>query len=181
MPYQAPVDDIVFALNHAAGFASALGEGLYGDLTDEDIGAVLGEAGKFATDVLAPLNRIGDRLGTPFKDGAVTMPPGWKEAYTSWAAAGWNGLAAPEEFGGQNADYVTCGLMTEELSRGDFNYSLYIQLGLIASELLAGYAHPEVRAVIVSARQAARAIRGAASVLIRLGGMFRLERYALPR
>jgi len=62
------------------------------------------------------------------------------------AALGIFGLRVPEEFGGQNADYVTCGLMTEELSRGDFNYSLYIQLGLIASELLAGYAPPEVQA-----------------------------------
>ncbi len=56
------------------------------------------------------------------------------------------GLRVPEKFGGLMADYVTCGLMTEELSRGDFNYSLYIQLGLIASELLADYAQPEVQA-----------------------------------
>ena len=56
------------------------------------------------------------------------------------------GLRVPEKFGGLMADYVTCGLMTEELSRGDFNYSLYIQLGLIASELLADHAQPEVQA-----------------------------------
>lgn len=56
------------------------------------------------------------------------------------------GLRVPTKFGGQEADYVTCGIMTEELSRGDFNYSLYIQLGLIASELLASFAHPEVQA-----------------------------------
>ena len=65
-------------------------QGLYGDLTADDVDAVLEEAGKFATDVIAPLNAVGDKLGTPFKDGAVTMPPGWKEAYTAWAAAGWN-------------------------------------------------------------------------------------------
>jgi cyclohexanecarboxyl-CoA dehydrogenase len=62
------------------------------------------------------------------------------------AALGIFALRVPTQFGGQEADYVTCGLMTEELSRGDFNYSLYIQLGLIASELLAAYAHPEVQA-----------------------------------
>jgi cyclohexanecarboxyl-CoA dehydrogenase len=56
------------------------------------------------------------------------------------------GLRVPSKFGGLEADYVTCGLMAEELSRGDFNYSLYIQLGLIASELLADFAHPEVQA-----------------------------------
>lgn len=62
------------------------------------------------------------------------------------AALGIFGLRVPEKFGGQEADYVTCGVMTEELSRGDFNYSLLIQLGLIASELLAAYAHPDVQA-----------------------------------
>jgi cyclohexanecarboxyl-CoA dehydrogenase len=62
------------------------------------------------------------------------------------AALGIFGLRVPERFGGQEADYVTCGLMTEEIARGDFNYSLFIQLGLIASELLTAYAHPDVQA-----------------------------------
>ncbi len=56
------------------------------------------------------------------------------------------GLRVPERFGGLMADYVTCGLMSEELSRGDFNYSLYVQLGLIASELLTDFAAPVVQA-----------------------------------
>jgi acyl-CoA dehydrogenase len=101
MTYHAPVDDITFALRHAAGFAAALDEGLYGDLAEEDVSAVLAEAGRFATDVLAPLNRIGDRHGTPFKDGAVTTPPGWKEAYRAWWQGGWNSLPAPAQWGGQ--------------------------------------------------------------------------------
>jgi acyl-CoA dehydrogenase len=100
MTYRAPVADIAFALRHAARFAAAREAGVY-DLDDETLAAVLAEAGKFATDVIAPLNRIGDQHGTPFRDGIVIMPPGWKAAYTSWAAAGWNGLAAPEAFGGQ--------------------------------------------------------------------------------
>jgi alkylation response protein AidB-like acyl-CoA dehydrogenase len=101
MAYRAPVADIAFTLKHAAGLSEALAQGLYGDLGDDVVDAVLAEAGRFASDVIAPLNRIGDTHGTPFKDGAVTMPPGWKEAYTSWAQAGWNGLAAPAEWGGQ--------------------------------------------------------------------------------
>ena len=63
--------------------------------------AVLAEAGRFASDVLAPLNTIGDRHGTPIRDGVVTTPPGWRQAYRDWAAAGWNGLAAPAQWGGQ--------------------------------------------------------------------------------
>jgi alkylation response protein AidB-like acyl-CoA dehydrogenase len=100
MTYRAPVADIAFALRHAARFAQAREAGIY-DLDDETLDAVLEEAGKFATDVIAPLDRVGDLHSTPFKDGVVTTPPGWKEAYTSWAAAGWNGLASPEQWGGQ--------------------------------------------------------------------------------
>jgi acyl-CoA dehydrogenase len=80
MTYRAPVADIAFTLKHAAGLAQVLEEGLYGDLTEDVVDAVLEEAGRFASDVIGPLNRVGDRLGTPLKDGAVTMPPGWKEA-----------------------------------------------------------------------------------------------------
>ena len=69
-----------------------------------------------------------------------------REELQEAAKLGIFGLRVPEKFGGQETDYITCGLMAEELSRGDFNYSLYIQLGLIASELLAGYAHPDVQA-----------------------------------
>jgi acyl-CoA dehydrogenase len=106
MTYRAPVADIAFALKHSAGFYPALGEGLFGDLAEDLVEAVLVEAGKFATDIIAPLNAIGDRNGTPFKDGAVTTPPGWKEAYRAWAQAGWNGLAAPAQWGGQELPHA---------------------------------------------------------------------------
>jgi hypothetical protein len=75
MTYCAPVADIAFTLKHSAGFAQALEDGIYGDLDADTVDAVLEEAGKFATDVIAPLNTVGDRFGTPFKDGAVTTPP----------------------------------------------------------------------------------------------------------
>ena len=104
--YRAPVDTIAFTLKHSAGFAAAQAEGIYDDLGDDLLEAVLSEAGKFAGDVIAPLNRIGDQRGAVFKDGTVTMPPGWKEAYTAWAGAGWNGLAGPTEWGGQGLPWA---------------------------------------------------------------------------
>ena len=76
MTYRAPVADIAFALKNAAGFGPALAEGLYGDLGEDVVEAVLEEAGKFATDILAPLNSVGDRQGATFKDGAVTTAAG---------------------------------------------------------------------------------------------------------
>src|SRR5262245_60384580 len=106
MTYRAPVADISFGLNHAAGFAQAQADGLYGDLGGDVVEAVLTEAGKFATDILAPLNVPGDREGAHFRDGAVTTPPGWKEAYQAWAKAGWNAVTAPAQWGGQDLPHA---------------------------------------------------------------------------
>src|SRR5712691_2640585 len=106
MTYRAPVADIAFSLKHAAGFGPALEEGLYGDLAEDLVAAVLEEAGKFATDILGPLNQVGDRHGASLTEGVVTTAPGWKEAYRAWAQAGWNGLAAPAQWGGQDLPHA---------------------------------------------------------------------------
>ena len=60
MTYRAPVSDIAFTLKHAAGLSGALKDGLYGDLTEDLVDAVLEEAGKYASDVIAPLNSVGE-------------------------------------------------------------------------------------------------------------------------
>jgi len=106
MTYRAPVADMIATLKNAVGLEYAIAAGLYGDLTLYDVTAILEEAGKFAADRIAPLNIVGDRHGTPFKDGVVTMPPGWKEVYTDWAAAGWNGLMPDADFYGQGLPCV---------------------------------------------------------------------------
>ena len=113
MTYRAPLADIGVALKYAAGLPSAIDEGLLGDLTMDDVDAVLREAGRFAGEVIAPLNRVGDKYGTPFKDGVVTTPPGWKEAYAGWSNGGWNSLAAPAEWGGQALPQIVNAACTE--------------------------------------------------------------------
>jgi acyl-CoA dehydrogenase len=110
--YRAPLADIASALKSAA-LPAAIAEGLFGDLTMDDVDAVLAEAGRFAAEVIAPLNRVGDRYGTPFKAGVVTTPPGWKEAYNGWRSGGWNGLAAPAEWGGQALPQVVSAACIE--------------------------------------------------------------------
>jgi butyryl-CoA dehydrogenase len=101
MTYRAPVADIVFTMRHVAGMDRALEDGLYPDLTADLAEAVLQEAGRFANDVIAPLNREGDKHGVTLKDGAITTAPGWKEAYRAWTEAGWNALPGPVDYGGQ--------------------------------------------------------------------------------
>ncbi|MER9583311.1 acyl-CoA dehydrogenase [Mesorhizobium sp. M0276] len=99
--YRAPVEDIAFTLKHVAGMKSALEAGTFGDLGEDLVDAVLAEAGRFATEEVAPLYKIGDEQGAVLKDAAVTTPPGWKELYRRWIDGGWNALSGPEAYGGQ--------------------------------------------------------------------------------
>ena len=113
MTYHAPLPDISFALKYGASLLPALEEGLLGDLTMDDVEAVLAEADRMAAEVLAPLDRIGDRVGASIKDGVVTTAPGWKEAYDAWRKGGWNGLASPAEWGGQGLPQIVNAACTE--------------------------------------------------------------------
>ena len=113
MTYRAPLADIGSALKYAAPLLPAIEQGLFGELGGEDIEAIVAEAGRFAAEVIAPLNRVGDTYGTPFKDGVVTTAPGWKEAYRAWRLAGWNAVTAPLEWGGQSLPQIVNAACTE--------------------------------------------------------------------
>src|SRR5271154_1066628 len=113
MTYHAPLADMSFALKYGAGLLPVLEEGLFGDLTIDDVEAVLTEAGRMADEVIAPLDRVGDRVGATIKDGAVTTAPGWKKAYDAWCKGGWNGLASPTEWGGQGLPQAVNAACTE--------------------------------------------------------------------
>jgi alkylation response protein AidB-like acyl-CoA dehydrogenase len=137
MTYRAPVEDIAFTLKHAAGLKRAIDDGIYGDLAEDVVDAVLEEAGKFASTVIAPLNTVGDRLGTPLKDGKVTMPPGWRDAYTAWSQGGWNGLAAPEEWGGQGLPHALNSACIEMWNSASMAFGIGPVLTMGAVEALA--------------------------------------------
>jgi len=147
MSYRAPVADIAFTLQHSAGFAQAIADGIYGDLDAATVEAVLEEAGKFAADVISPLNTVGDRFGTPFKDGAVTTPPGWKQAYTSWAAAGWNGLAAPAQWGGQDLPQAVNAACIEMWNAASMAFGIGPVLTMAAVDALAAYGSDDLKTI----------------------------------
>jgi len=92
--YKAPVEEIAFTLKHVAGLAQAIDDGLLGDLGEDLVDAILHEAGRFASDEIAPLADIGDRQGARISDGKVTTPDGWRDLYRNWISGGWNGLTA---------------------------------------------------------------------------------------
>jgi butyryl-CoA dehydrogenase len=146
MPYRAPVGDIAATMKSVVGLEQAIAGGLYGDLSMDVVDAVLEEAGKFAADRIAPLNKVGDKHGTPFKDGVVTMPPGWKEVYTDWAAAGWNGLMAEADSGGQALPCLINAACLEMWNAASGAFGLGPLLTQGAIEAIAAHAAPELRA-----------------------------------
>jgi len=92
MSYSAPVGDISHILKNVAGINELIGQDLYEDLDEDVVDAILEEAGKFASEQLAPLNRQGDLEGAHLEDGNVRMPAGWDAIYKQWIEAGWGSL-----------------------------------------------------------------------------------------
>ncbi len=127
--YTAPTRDTRFVLNEMLDLAS------YGNLpgfenaSQDMIDTIVNEAGKFCSEVLAPLNQIGDEQGcTRHEDGSVTTPDGFKDAYEAYTEAGWGTLSAPEEFGGQGLPH-TLGMVLEEYT-GTANQAFAMYPGL---------------------------------------------------
>jgi acyl-CoA dehydrogenase len=100
MSYAAPTAAIAAALDDVAGLGRDISAGMYPDLSPDEVASILDQAGRFAAERLAPLNRVGDVEGARFANGVVTTAKGWPEAYHAWADAGWNAVDLPAAFGG---------------------------------------------------------------------------------
>jgi alkylation response protein AidB-like acyl-CoA dehydrogenase len=114
--YNAPLNDIrftLFDLLDAEALFARLGKT---EATRDIVDAVLEESARFAETVLTPLNRVGDEIGCKYDKatGAVTTPPGFKQAYEQFVEGGWSGLVSPEEFGGQGLPHLV-GIPLEEM------------------------------------------------------------------
>ena len=106
--YRAPLRDMQFVLKELAGIDTIAKLPGYDEALDV-VDAILEEAGTFATEVLDPLNHSGDKEGCTWRDGVVTTPKGFKEAYAQFAKAGWIGLPVDAEFGGQGLPQLLLG------------------------------------------------------------------------
>ncbi|MDF1632246.1 acyl-CoA dehydrogenase [Mycoplana sp. MJR14] len=137
--YKAPVDEIAFTLRHVAGLSAAMAEGRLDGLTDDLVEAILVEAGRFASDEIAPLAEIGDRRGAVLEDGQVRTPEGWAALYRAWAAGGWNSLTASAEFGGQGLPHMLHVATMEMWNSGSMAFAIGPTLTIGAVEALAAH------------------------------------------
>ncbi|MCF6369813.1 acyl-CoA dehydrogenase [Rhizobium halophilum] len=144
--YKAPVADIAFTLNHVAGLADAIAAGKLGDLGGDLVDAILEEAGRFASNEMAPLGEIGDRQGARVSDGVVTTPDGWPDLYRSWREGGWNGLTGPETYGGQNLPHMLNVAALEMWNSASMAFALAPTLTMGAIEALHKHGSDELKA-----------------------------------
>ncbi|WP_282021869.1 acyl-CoA dehydrogenase C-terminal domain-containing protein [Ruegeria faecimaris] len=122
--YNAPTKDMQFVLHEVLNVSGSDIPG-YSELEPDFTGAVLEEAGKVATNVLHPLNTIGDTEGCRLENGVVYTPTGFKHAFAQMKEGGWTGLDMPEEFGGQNMPYVIGSAVAEMFSASNQAFTMY--------------------------------------------------------
>jgi acyl-CoA dehydrogenase len=142
---------MLFVMNELAGLADVVAYPAYAQAgVDVDLApAILEESAKFNQDVVAPLNWPGDQNPSSCKEGVVTTTPGFKEAFEQFAAAGWQGVVHPAEFGGQGLPKLIAAACFEMVHSASLSFALCPMLTDGAIEALLTAASPEIQAQYV--------------------------------
>jgi len=123
--YEAPTEEFKFLLYDFLQIERYANLPGFEEASPDLIDAILEEGGKFMSEVLAPLNQVGDSEGCTFDDGEVTTPTGFKEAYQSWCEAGWGSLTADPDYGGQGLPFVLGFVINEMGSAANQAFAMY--------------------------------------------------------
>ena len=122
--YSAPVDDMLFVLEHVAGLGDLAAYEQFAHADLDTAAALLDEAGRFMSSEVAPLNVPGDQQGLDFDEGVITHPAGFGEAYQKFVGAGWNGMAFDPDFGGGGMPWCVGLAVQEMLTSASMAFSL---------------------------------------------------------
>ena len=115
----------------------------YEEATSELVDQVLEEGAKLCENVLFPLNQVGDEEGCTLKDGAVTTPSGFKDAYNEFTEGGWTGVSGDPEYGGMGLPMLVNTVMQEMICSANFSFGMYPGLSQGAYEALHHYGTDE--------------------------------------
>ena len=146
MTFDAPVKDMIFNIAHLAGWTEVSALPVYDAVAIEDVDAALTEFARFVSEEIAPLNTVGDQVGSTYEDGRVTLPAGFTEAYAKFVEMGWQSLPHPEEFGGQGLPRSVGAAATEMLNAANMSFALCPLLTEGAIEALLTAASDEQKA-----------------------------------
>jgi alkylation response protein AidB-like acyl-CoA dehydrogenase len=144
--YQAPIDDMTFSLNHVAALESVSKLNGYQHADPGTVATILEEAGRFFSEVVAPLNRIGDQQGSVLIEGGVKTPDGFKEAYRKYVDSGWAAAHMPTEWGGGGLPYIVGVAIQEMFKTANMAFALAPTLTHGAVEALVRHGSEELRA-----------------------------------
>ena len=126
MDYTARERDADFLMNDVFDVQKSWAEiEAYQELSSDLIKAVVAEGGRLASEVMAPLNEVGDTHGCELKDGEVITPPGFKDAFAQLTQGGWLGLSGNPAFGGQGMPKSVAGLIEEMFWAANSSLFLY--------------------------------------------------------
>ena len=134
--YTPPTEDLQFIFEELIdldGIRQLPGyEEVYPDLVE----AILSEAAKVASEILSPLNRVGDEHGVRLEGDVVMTPPGWQEAFKNFVEGGWTGLMFEPEFGGQGLPRVVATAVQEMWESSNMAFALWLLLTQAAAEAI---------------------------------------------
>ncbi len=122
--FKAPVKDIVFGYEVVETYDIISKIPAFSDFNEDIVVPTMEECAKFAEEVLAPINAIGDQQGATIKDGKVTMPKEFVDAYKSFSEAGWASISLPSEIGGGGMPIALSGGTLEILSTANLAFGL---------------------------------------------------------
>lgn len=145
MSFNAPVNAIQYLLRHLVDMEGLQASDAHADLNDELVTDILNGASSFATDVLAPLNRVGDEHHAKIEDGVVTTAPGFKDAYKAYCDAGWQGLSLSEEVGGMGLPQVMSASVNEMLYAANMAFGLCPMLTASSMKAIIAHASDELK------------------------------------
>ena len=144
--FNAPLDDIHFVINELVGLSQVSALPDCSEITPDLVSSILEEAGKFGAEILAPLNHSGDIHGCVLENGIVRTPPGFKDAYSRYISAGWNGLGCDRDYGGQDLPWLIATAVSEIYHSANTSFMLNPMLTQGAIELLAKHGSDELKA-----------------------------------
>ena len=144
--YTAPTKDQQFILHNVLNISEMDIPG-FADLDRDFTGAVLTEAGKLASEVLAPLNAVGDKQGCSLENGVVRTPDGFKDAYDKMSEGGWMSMDLAEEYGGQGLPYIMHTAAMEPMVSANMAFNMY-----------PGLTHGNISAIVTHGTDAQKAM-----------------------
>ena len=150
MSFACPVRDQRLVLDQVVRIAELAKTERFADATPDTVDAVLEGAAAFAQGEFAPLDRVGDTIGSRWADGVVTTPPGFRDAYAAFVEGGWMTLAAPVEAGGQGLPLALSAALMENLNAANIGFALCPMLSMGAIEALEAYGSDQQKAEYLS-------------------------------